>query len=271
MRSSFFKILLRRFPALPETLIQAGMMDKPEEFVRKSFFGALYLTAGVSFALAMGLIKFGYVKIAIFIAPLVFFMLFSSFLRKPNIAIRKKKREFDREIVFAGRFLVIELESGVPVYNAMISVTKSYPTIGKYFREILNRVDIGTPIEDAINESIELTPSPSFRKILWQIYNSLKTGSDLASALSVTLEQVAQDQVIQVKEYGKKLNPIVMFYMVAAIIFPSIGVIMFIVFSGFFSVSVNLTALLLVAAGVAFMQLMFLMIMKGQRPSVGVQ
>ncbi|MBN2454753.1 type II secretion system F family protein, partial [Candidatus Woesearchaeota archaeon] len=183
---------------------------------------------------------------------------------------KKKQKKFDQEIVFAGKFLVMELQSGVPIYNAMVSVSKSYPVVGRHFREILNRIDIGTPIEDAINESIEMTPSQDFRKALWQIYNSLKTGSDLAESMNSTIEQIAAEQIIKVKEYGRKLNPLVMFYMAIAVIFPSIGVIMMIVFSSFFSININLIVLLLIAGFVGFMQVMFLNIIWRQRPAVGV-
>ncbi len=266
-----FKRLARLFPGLGEKLVQAGLLETPEAYVRKSFFVAFYMTTFVSFVLAILFIRFNTLAGAlVIIVPAMFIFLFVNFVKRPDIIIKKKQKEFDREIVFAGKFLVIELQSGVPVYNAMISVSKNYPAIGKFFREIVNRIDIGTPIEEAINESIELTPSQNFRKILWQIYNSLKTGSDLSKALDITIDQITQEQVIQVKEYGRKLNPLVMFYMAVAVIFPSIGVIMVIVFSSFFSVNINLIVLLAVTAFVTFMQFIFLTIMRKQRPAVGL-
>ena len=266
-----FKILTRFTPGLSGRLVQAGVLEKPEFFVKKSLFVSFYITTFVLFGMAIIFIKFQIVLwLLIVLFPFLFLLLFLNFVKRPDFSVRKKMREFDSEIVFAGKFLIIELHSGVPVYNAMISVSKSYPVIGKYFREIINRVNVGTPIEDAINESIELTPSQNFRKLLWQMYNSLKTGADLAPALQLTVEQIAAEQMIQVKEYGRKLNPLVMFYMVVAVIFPSIGIIMLIVFSSFFSLSLNLTILMIVAAFVAFMQLIFLNLMRSQRPAVGI-
>jgi len=272
MGITIFKIMSRSLPGLKEKLTQGGIADKPEEFIRKSLLISFYLTTFIIGILTIIFIRFEIVKwVLILIFPVLLLLIFVNFVKRPDIIIRKKQREFDREIVFAGKFLVIELQSGVPIYNAMISVSKSYPIIGKYFNEILNRVDMGTSLEDAINESIELTPSLNFRKLLWQIYNSLKTGADLATALNVNIEQIAAEQIIQVKEYGKKLNPIIMFYMVVAVIFPSIGVIMFIVFSSFFAISITLTALMLLAIVVAFVQAIFLMVIRGSRPAVGLQ
>jgi len=272
MALPIFKILGNFFPALKEKLIQAGLAEKPEHFIKRSFMIAFYLTTFIMVVLIIIFITLQVVKwLLIIIFPILLLLIFINFVKRPDIIIRRKQREFDREIVFAGKFLVIELQSGVPIYNALISVSRSHPTIGKYFKEILNRIDIGTPMEDAINETIELTVSQNFRKLLWQIYNSLKTGADLAEALNINIEQIAAEQIIEVKEYGKKLNPIVMFYMVVAVIFPSIGIIMFIVFSSFFAISVNLFGLMLVAVFVALVQIVFLTIIRNSRPAVGLQ
>jgi archaeal flagellar protein FlaJ len=270
MISGMFKRIAHLFPGLNDKLVQAGLREKPEDFVRSSVLVAFYLTTFVIVFLGIILMKFQVGMLILVLAfPLLFFFLFISLVRRPDAIIKKKQRKFDQEIVYAGKFLVMELQSGIPVYNSMVSISKSYPVVGKFFSEILNRIDMGTPMEDAINESIEITPSKDFRKILWQIYNSLKTGSNLAEALDMTIEQIAAEQLIAVKEYGRKLNPLVMFYMAVAIIFPSIGIIMLIVFSSFFSVSINLFVLMLVAVAVAVMQLFFLSIIWGQRPAVG--
>lgn len=259
------------FPGLSVKLVQAGIFEKPEDFIKKSFLISSVMTPVIILILTIIFIRMQIVKWVLILAfPMLFFLLFLNFMRRPDVLIKKKEREFDREIVFAGRFLVIELQSGVPIYNAMLSVSNSYKIIGKYFKEILNRVQIGTSMSDAINEAIEITPSQNFRKLLWQVFNSLKTGADLATALSSTLDQISTEQVITAKEYGRKLNPLVMFYMVVAVIFPSIGIIMLLVFSMFFGLKVSLGLLLIIAFFVAFTQFIFLTIIQQQRPSVGL-
>jgi pilus assembly protein TadC len=266
-----FKRIAKLFPGLGDRLVQAGIRERPEDFIKNSVMIAFYITTFVMVFLAIIFMRLQIAQgILVFLFPIMFFFLFINLVRRPDAIIKKKQRKFDQEIVYAGKFLVMELQSGIPVYNAMISVSKSYHIVGRFFQDIINKIDMGTPMEDALNESIEVTPSKEFRKILWQIYNSLKTGSDLAEALDTTIEQIAAEQLIQVKEYGRKLNPLVMFYMAVAIIFPSIGVIMMIVFSSFFSVHINLVVLMIVAISVAFMQLFFLSVIWGQRPAVGV-
>ena len=265
-----FKRIAQLFPGLGTKLVQAGLFEKSEEFVKKSFMVAFYLTTVLLFLLTGIVIKLQMVYwVLVVIFPIVFFFLFIYLMKRPDILILKKKRDMEQEIVYAARFLVIELQSGVPIYDAMKSVSKAYPIIGKYFREIINRIDIGTPMEDAINESIERTPSQNFRRFLWQIFNSLKTGADLATALDTTIEQIANEQIISVKDYGRKLNPLVRFYMVVAVIFPSIGIIMLIIFSAFFSIKFGLLGLLTIAMVVGFLQYIFLSIIRSSRPAVG--
>jgi flagellar protein FlaJ len=150
----------------------------------------------------------------------------------------------------------------------MINVSKNYEIIGGYFKEIVDKVSMGTSMEDAINETIESAPSSNLTKVLWQILNSLRTGADISKSLSNILDQIAREQIIEVKEYGRKLNPLAMFFMVVAIILPSLGITMFIVLTTFISVNIDLAALLAIALVLGFIQFMFFSMIKSSRPAV---
>jgi len=189
-------------------------------------------------------------------------------LKTPALTIAKKRREIDAEVLFAGRYLLIEFWSGVPVFDALKSVSKNYGTISDYFAEIVEMVEAGVPIEEAIDQAIELTPSPRLRKLLWQIVNSLRTGADISNSLEVILNQIEREQMIEVKGYGRKLNSLALFYMMIAVILPALGGIMLVVVSSFTGITVNLSVLLVVVAFLAFIQLMFISIIKTSRPAV---
>ncbi len=269
MSSTIFIRVARVFPGLSLKLKQAGMPDRPEDFVKKTVFTSFYMTTGVVFVMAMLLLKLNVLLSFLFLfTPVLFIMLFFYFLKLPDVRILKKEREIDKEIVFAGRFLIIELESGVPLYDSLRNVAKNYKVIGKYFNEIIETVDMGTTIEDAINEAIEYTPSQNYRKILWQIINSLKTGADISHSLNSVIEQITKEQMIKVKEYGRKLNPIAMFYMMIAVILPTLGVTMVIILSNFISMDIDRTTLSVFAVALGFMQFMFVQMIKSSRPAV---
>jgi len=263
------KRIAKGLPGLNIKLNQAGMDDTPEEFVQKTIFSAFYMTTGLTVLIATILVKLEILSwITYLFFPFMFIITLFYMLKIPDVKILRKSRDISKEIVFVGRFIIIELESGVSLYDAILNASKNYDVIGKYFKKIIDKVDLGTTMEDAINEIIETTPSSSFTKVLWQILNSLRTGADISNSLSSILDQIVREQVIEVKEYGRKLNPLAMFYMVIAVIMPSLGIIGIIVLTTFISIKIDLIALLAIAMLLGFVQFMFFSIIKSSRPAV---
>ncbi|MBI2559221.1 type II secretion system F family protein [Candidatus Woesearchaeota archaeon] len=267
--NTLFQRIAKTFPGLKGKLKQAGMDDKPEEFIKRTFVSAFYMTTGLVVVLFLLLAKLDVLTGILFlIVPVIFAVMFFYMIRLPDVKIAKKEKEISREIVFAGRFIIIELESGVPLYNAMINVSRNYEVIGKYCKEIIDKVDLGTSMEDALNEAVEFVPSDELRKILWQIINSIRTGSDVAKSLYSVMEQITKDQVTEVNKYGKKLNPLAMFYMIVAVILPSLGMTMLIILSSFIQFELSLTILLALAGFLGFVQFMFISMVKFSRPAI---
>ena len=269
MPIALFQTIARNLPSLKYNLKKAGMNYKPEDFIKRTFLSAFYMTTGIVVFLALILAKFKLLKsIMLLFIPIIFFVFFFYMLKFPKVKISKKEKEISKEIVFAGRHLVIELESGVPLYNALINVSKNYEVVGSYFKEIIDKVDLGTNIEDALTEAVEYIPSNDFRRLLWQILNSVRTGSDISKSLISVLEQIAREQIIIVNRYGKKLNPFAMFYMIIAVILPSLGITVLVVLSSFIKFNFDLTIFLVIAFLLAFIQFMFLSMIKFSRPAV---
>jgi len=227
------------------------------------------MTTGIVVFLFLILAKFNVLKGFMFlIIPLIFIFMFLYMIKLPDLKISRKEKEIGKEIVFAGRFLIIELESGVPLYNSMLNISKNFEIIGKYFKEITDKVDLGTSMEDALNEAAEIIPSNDFRKILWQIINSIRTGSNIAKSLYSVIEQITKGQVTEVNKYGKKLNPLAMFYMMIAVILPSLGMTMLIILSSFIQFELSLTILIAIAGFLGFLQFMFISLVKFSRPAI---
>ena len=266
---TLFQRVSKEFPTLRLKLKQAGMEDKPEDFIKKTFISAFYMTTGLVIVVFLMLAKFNVLKGFMFLAvPIVFFMMFLYMIKLPDLKISRKDKEVSREILFAGRFLIIELESGVPLYNAMINVSKNFKVVGRYFKELTDKVDLGTSMEDALNEAVEFVPSNDLRKILWQIINSIRTGSNVSQSLYSVINQITKDQINEVNKYGKKLNPLAMFYMIIAVILPSLGVTMLIILSSFIKFELSITILLLLAGFLGFVQFMFIAMVKFSRPPI---
>lgn len=261
--------IAREVPQLVLKLKQADMSETPEEFIKKTFLSSFYMSSGLILFLWLVSSRFGSFTLLLAMAyPILFIALYIYTWRVPDVKILRKQREINSEIVFAGRFLIIELESGVPLYDSFRNVAKNYKAIGKYFSEIITKIDLGTQMETALNEAIEFTPSANFRKILWQIVNSQQTGADISTALKSVVNQITKEQLIEVQEYGRKLNPLAMFYMIIAVILPSIGITMFVILATFLELNLELSVLLTVSFFLGFIQFMFLAMIKSSRPSV---
>lgn len=258
------------FPDLKHNLLQANMPYEPEEFVKRTFMASFMLSFGVCILFIGGMLSSLGKQItpAIILFPVCLFIFFNYFIKAPSVKISKFEKEINKEIVFAGRFFIIEIESGVPIFNAFINISRVYPAVGQYLGGIVDRINMGTSMEDAINEAIETVPSANLRKILWQILNSIKTGADVTESLSGVIEQIIKEQNIAVEEYGRKLNPLAMFYMLIAVIVPSLGTTMLIIFSSFMGFKLTLPVLLTITGLIGFMQFMFYAMIKSSRPAV---
>lgn len=270
-----YDIISRRLYGLEHKLLQAGMHEKKADFVKKVVTLALYLALGMTIFLfflfaktKLGADKATFIPFLIIAFFTMLVLGFTYFLHLPDVITAKRSKELSREIVYVGRFLIIELGSGVPVYKAMRNVTKNFDVAGKYFKHITDQVDLGSTLEEAIVRVIEISPSNDLNRILWQILNSSKTGSDIKSSLAAVLEQIIREQQIQVKDYGRKLNPLAMFYMMIAVIVPSLGTTMLTVLASFLGIELSLGILLLIAAVFGILQFMFIAIIRSSRPAV---
>ena len=265
------RTVMRMNPRLKRSLRMAHIPRTTEQFVKHSLILAMYVSAALSvlsfflFARKLG-IRVVPVAIAVFFVSM---LVVSSFILKtPKGMIRKREREIDREVLFAGRFLLVKMDSGTPLFNSLIEASKSFGVSSKYFKEIVDEINTGTPIEVALENSREYNASEKLKKVLWQILTAIKTGTDVTEGLRSTLRSIAKDQLMEIKEYGKKLNSLMLFYMVLACILPSLGVALFIIFASFFGLAVSKLHLFAALFGLFTIQMFFIILIKSVRPTV---
>jgi flagellar protein FlaJ len=267
--AKFFKWLAHQMPALEFKLRQARMAVRPEQFLVRTAVSAAYMAAGLLLVISAFFYKQDIFIPLMAVSALVLYpMMFFYYLRLPDVKSGQIMREINREVIDAGRFLIVELESGIPLFDAIKSASRNFPSIGKYFAEMVEHIETGTPIDDALGEVIEDTPSQDFRRILWQILNSLKTGAEVGTALREVIEQIGREQLVAMREYGRKLNPIAMFYLIMALIVPSLGVTLLVVFASFLAVPIDLPVFAALVLVLSLVQYMFVSAVKSTRPAV---
>jgi len=261
-----FESIARKFPNLGLNLEQAQINKKPEDYIKKTLILTGIVTLALLVSLILVLLRTEKSLIILFVIIPLPFILFFFFMNTPKVKAKKRVNDINSEVVYAGRYLLVELSAGVPLFNSLVNVSQAYPKIGKHFQDIIKRVEVGKPLDTAINEVIELTPSSNFRKLMWQIMNSLRTGANVSTALESIVEQISREQVIEFKTYEKKLNPLVMFYLMIAIILPSLGITMLSLLSTFLGIQISFGALIGIAIFLGFIQFMFLNMIKSSRP-----
>ncbi len=262
--------LMPYYPNMKKKLLMAGMDKPPEDFLEGVVVSTFLFTVVLTVATA---VFFSSIQVSLlWLVPLFFvYLLFSFqyFMLYPDVKITKRRKDIDYELVFAGRHLLIALKSGMPLFDSLVGVSKGYGAVSEEFNRIVEKVTLGVSMTQAIREVIQNCPSNDFNRIMLQIANSISSGSDVADSLEVVLNQVFREQVIALKAYGQKLNPLVMFYMIFGIIFPSLGlafaVILFsLLGSGRFGIDASI--LLLVFVMISIVQFLFLAMVESSRP-----
>ena len=201
----------------------------------------------------------------------MFQILFNTFINYPIARTRGIGRDIEKDILFAARNLVVSMRSGMPLYNAMVAVSTGYGAASKEFAKVIALVQLGSPIEDAMDEISRKSSSKTFKKIMLQAYVSVKSGADVVNTLQGVVEEVQQDRVIELRRYGQRLNAISMFYMIFGIILPSMGIAVATILTTFVNIfTVTPTVLIFVGIGVFLMQFIFLNLISGSRPSFTV-
>lgn len=272
---TLFQQIANAYPTLRKRLTIAHMTETVEEYVRKNIisaaifcvilsFGAFLLMLGLEFA---GVELIAGLTLTVLLSYVMFFWLF---MRRVDVKIHKLAKEIDKDVLFAGRFLLIKLNSGSPLINAIMDASNSYGVANKYFKEIVRDIELGTPLEDALEKASRYSPSDKMRRILFQISNALKIGIDVTNFLEAILEEIAEDQLLEIKNYGRKLSGITLFYMLFAIVIPSLGITMFIAVISLINIAVDFWLFIVFLFFLAVIEFTFITIFRTIRPNVNI-
>jgi len=270
----FFKSISLRFPQLKRQLIQAQMNYTPAGFARYAIISAIYITA-ILLLLSWLVIRSTSIPLLflVVLAPVLYIVMFLYLMQFPLVKARQRAKKIDQELVFAGRHMLIELQSGVPLFDAMLGISRDYGPVSDEFNKIVEKVTLGVPLGAALHEVAENNPSPYFNRLVLQLANSLSSGADVALTLESSLDQISKEQVLELKAYGQKLNPLVMFFMIFGIIMPSLGVafmIMLVSFLGSSGISFGPAALFGILACIGIIQFIFLSVVESSRPKFDI-
>lgn len=247
-------------------------MNYTLERFSKICFVFSFVVSGLITGLSIALLLFNKLSLApsIFVFFITFAFTFNLIKLIPTMQLNSRKALLESDLLYSIRHLLLSLESGTALINSLESVSKLNTKSSIFFKELVFDISLGIPIEEALTKAIEYSPSKAYTKILLEISTSLETGADLQKTLKNSLEDITKNHLILIKEYGKKLNPMSMFYMMIGTIMPSLGTAGLIVASsllpGIFVI--DLRILLAITFLLLILQLFFVLAFRSLKPAV---
>lgn len=271
---SFISLSQGKKGKLDNYLNSAGMNIERASYLAICYRALLInlLILSVVFTSILGLLKVNYFYFyGLGLAILISGFVFMNQLNYPKIFSLNRIRNIDKNLIPAMQDMLVQLNSGVPLFKIMLNIASSdYGEVSEEFKKMTKKINSGMPQIEAIEEAGKLNNSAYFRRVLWQISNGMRAGSDMGVVMKEGIKNLSEEQAIQIQSYGSKLNPLVMFYMLIAVILPALGITFLIIISSMLNVSSEMVKLMFIAifAVIVFVQIMFLGIIKSRRPSL---
>ncbi len=209
--------------------------------------------------------------LSIFLSVVFSFFLMFSRLAYPKVYSTRKEKDIERNLIPALEDVLVQLNSGIPLFSIMINISSSdYGQLSTEFKKVVKMINAGIPQAEVLEQIGEKNSSPFFRRALWQMSNGMKAGGDISIIVKDSIHALEEEQLIQIQNYGNKLNPMIMFYMLISVIVPALSITFLTVISSIVNLEKSTTTVLFMVLFVfiVLVQVMFLGVIKSIRPSL---
>ena len=278
---------LKRKPGLFKALVRHKKKSKLQDYLKDSdtvlsreeylniclrsfafYFIFLYIISTTILALIK--VKFFYLLSFAFSLAFAGFIFFSQRIY-PKIYAQRKEKNIERNLIPALEDMLVQLTSGIPIFSILVSIASSnYGVLSQEFKKAVSKINAGSPQIQVLEEMGEKSSSPFFRRTLWQLSNGMKAGSDMSIVVKDSINILNQEQLIQIQNYGNKLNPLIMFYMLTSVILPALAITFLTILASIIGLPATTATLLFVGMYVLviLLQIMFLGVIRSARPSL---
>ncbi|MFH1291251.1 MAG: type II secretion system F family protein [archaeon] len=192
-------------------------------------------------------------------------------LAYPRVFVSKKEKDIEKNLIFALEDILIQLDSGIPLFDILTNISGSdYGELSVEFKKVVKKIGSGEPEAEVLADISARSYSVLFKRTLWQISNGLNAGSDMSMIIRENIKMLNEEQMIQIQNYGNKLNPLVMMYMLTSVIVPALSVSFITVIASMIGLEENLTMGIFLGlfVFVFVFQIIFLGLIKSKRPSL---
>ncbi|MCS7122631.1 MAG: type II secretion system F family protein [Candidatus Micrarchaeota archaeon] len=180
-------------------------------------------------------------------------------IKEVDVKIEMYRKGIDYELGFLLKHMVVVLRSGIPPYNIFLLTSKGYGKASEVMERIAKKISSGISPSKALREEAEMVPSNYMKFVLLQIASGIDTGGDLAKILEELEKQITNEKVNEYRRFGYRLSPMMLIYMLLAIILPTLSVPIILIILSFTGrgADLNIIHLVLLLMVVGMVQYMF--------------
>jgi pilus assembly protein TadC len=275
-RAKFFsqKVKIKKKTPLAKSLKQADMEITREEYIGIalkswiiSFFVLLVIFTTILAVLKVRLFWLLSLGGSILFSGFVFF----SQIVYPRIFVSRRQKNIEKNLIPALQDILIQVNSGIPLFSVLVNISDAdYGELSSEVKKAVRKMNAGEPETEVLDELGKRNPSTFFRRAIWQISNGMKAGSDMSIVIKDSIKSLNEEQLIQIQNYGNKLNPLVVFYMLISVIIPALSITFLTILTSMIGIGKTTTTLMFIGlfVFVIFVQIMFLGMIKSRRPSL---
>lgn len=269
----FGKLLCKPSPQLGVTLSKIGIDIKPEEYAVGSFFssfiyGLLFFIIMLAVILLRGTMEESMI-IAVGAGIGLWAIFYVLHMIYPSIILNKIAAKESKDLLFALREVMMDVNSGVPLFWAIRNTaTAGYGYVSKDFNEVIRQIESGVSEKEALKNLAVKTESEYLKRALWQMVNALESGAAMGGALAGIVGSVEEYIYRDIKNYSSNLNFLMLLYMFAAAVVPSLGVTFLVLLSAFSDLGVTLETVIALVLFSAFVQVIMIGFMGSTRPEI---
>lgn len=266
--------ILKVLPNMEESLEQAELDFEDREYVALAILTAIFwfgIIFSTVFFLGQIILGTSFLLISIVASSSIGALFFAYLIFYPRLIVIRKLRDLDKNLLYGLRDLAVQIKSGVPLFDAMLSISrKDYGRFSEEFKDTVKKISAGNSSVEALEDLASRNPSLNFRRSVWQMVNSIRTGTDLGGTLDSVVSNTSNEQRVQIKKYGSQLNPLAMMYMMLGVILPSLGITFLIILSSFSGFPITQTFFWMILIVLVIFQFAFIGIVKSRRPSIEI-
>jgi flagellar protein FlaJ len=225
--ATFVRSLVKKYSFLSLKLKKAGSPLTPFQYIHQT------ISMTIMSLIVLMVITFLFFKSSGFFTTLlvelvlVIFgipLLFKFYLGYVDVQIQKYGRLLESDLLFISEYILVTLESGLPLGNIIQRLSEIDRPGGRFFKRIYLNFKTGKDLDSALKEAVIYSPNDNVKILVKKLTDSLTIGVDLREVLSNFIEEASEKKIIEIKSYTKKLNPLIMMYLLLGIVVPSLGI-----------------------------------------------